>query len=281
MGKVVQNYGRVFRLLGRGALIFCALRLWSCAGAWLGAPRSAVHVQLPPREDDGFVAPDAQGWGEAAGLRFLERVRGGGDPREPLPLFVMLHGLGDRPSEDWFADLEWPVRVVLPQAPLPEGTGFAWFKTRVSDRREHALAAEVRDVGERVARLLDALRRRRPTRGRAILAGFSQGAIVTYQVALTHPEVISVAHPVAAMLPKELWPTAPVRSGPMTRIRAAHGTTDEIIPIEKHRALADYLKHTGHRIELTEFPEVAHELGGSMDLFMHEVLMTAFWRAPP
>src|SRR5688500_3007749 len=60
----------------------------------------AATPTAPPAEAEAppFQAPDAAGWGRAAGLRYLERCLGGARPDDALPLVIMIHGLGDRPS---------------------------------------------------------------------------------------------------------------------------------------------------------------------------------------
>src|SRR5689334_18699335 len=84
---------------------------------------------LPAEARAPFEAPGRDGWGRAGSLRYLERVLGGGDPAQPLPMVVMIHGMGDAPRLDWFTaadEIKVPLRLIMPQAPTPYYDGFSW-----------------------------------------------------------------------------------------------------------------------------------------------------------
>lgn len=228
--------------------------------------KAARPVTNPPGEI--FAPPARDGFGRAGALRYLERCLGGADPREPLPMVVMIHGLGDRPRHDWFGAADavtTPMRLIMPQAPTPHHGGFAWFPFRVGDNEPRALARGIAAAADELARSIALLRARRPTVGRPIVAGFSQGGMLSYALALRHPELIELSHPIAGLLPEPLWPANGPSGKRFPRIAAMHGDADRIVPIEPARRLHAHLRDLGYEAELREFAGVAHHMTPAME----------------
>ena len=233
------------------------------------AAEPAVATKEPRREPSRpagapFVAPDADGWGTAGELRYLEVVKGGGRADQALPLVVMIHGLGDRPRDVWISETPMPMRVVMPQAPLPHGGGFSWFAYRAGDNDPAALAAGIARAAGQLAVALELLVQHRPTRGKPIVGGFSQGGMLSYALAVLHPTTLRAAYPVSGMLPRPLWPAAGPEPGQGVPIRAMHGDADRIVPIAPARALVSHLTAKGYDAQLQEFRGVGHRITGAM-----------------
>ena len=53
--------------------------------------------------------------------------------------------------------------------------------------------------------------------GKVVVTGFSQGGMLSYALALHHPELIEYALPISGMLPEVLWPTTPPPSAASAR----------------------------------------------------------------
>jgi phospholipase/carboxylesterase len=229
--------------------------------------RAAQTAATGAARDEAFAAPDASGWGRAAGLKYLERTLGGGDPTSPMPMLILIHGLGDRPSRDWFtgADaIDTPLRLIMPQAPTPKYEGFAWFPFRVGDNEPDALARGIATAADRLARAITSLQAERPTLGQPIVAGFSQGGMLSYALALRHPQLVALSHPISGMLPEPLWPEGKPAHESFPRIAAMHGDADAIVPIDAARRLTAHLRKLGHDAELREFAGVAHTIDAAM-----------------
>jgi len=223
---------------------------------------SAKPTQPAPPAD--FQPPDAAGWGRAGELRYLEVVKGGASADQKLPLVVMIHGLGDRPRDVWVEQSGVPMRVVMPQAPEPHGDGYAWFPYRVGDNDPVQLARGVAHAAGQLARALELLAQGRPTAGRPIVGGFSQGGMLSYALAILHPQVLGEAYPISGMLPRPLWPAAgPVVARPLP-IRAQHGDADEVVSIAPARALGKHLRALGYDMTLQEVPGVGHRITPEM-----------------
>ena len=142
-------------------------------------------------------------------------------------VIIALHGLGDRPED--FASLARPwaglATLLIPAGPDPWGKdGHSWFPIRAIEDSP-ALAEGVRRSADRVATLI--LGRTQPE-DEVVVTGFSQGGMLSFALAVLHPEAVDLAIPLGGMLPSSLLPThIPAGAAP---IRALHGAADSRVP---------------------------------------------------
>jgi len=209
------------------------------------------------------VALAARAPARAQPLPYIELVTGGAAAGAELPLIIALHGRGDT-AEDFaplFRELSARARVAILRPPHPWGGGQAWFLAAQAhlENRE-ATAAELLGLADRVVATAEAIRAARPTRGRTIVMGFSQGAMLTWAVALKHPREVAAAFPVAGFLFPEMLARTPVDARAMPPIVAFHGDADALVPLAEDRKGVRLLEKRGVRVELREFPGVGHGL---------------------
>ena len=201
--------------------------------------------------------------------------RGGGDG----PMVVLLHGFG-APGDD-LVDLasyvEAPpgTRWVFPAAPLalggPYGDGRAWWMIDLA-RLEREVAAgrpvdralEVPDglAAARAALLevLAALARDLGRRDeRTVLGGFSQGAMLTVDVALHAPApVAGLALMSGTLVAETIWaPRAAALAG--VTVFQSHGTRDPLLAFAGAERLRDFMLAAGAEVGFMPFPG-GHEL---------------------
>jgi phospholipase/carboxylesterase len=238
------------RLAARAALLLAALLLTACE-------RSAPEPAPPPA---ATAAPAASGPPEAAGVRYLERLTGGASADEPLPLVVAMHGLGDRPEAfaPVYTSLPARARLIVPYGE-PWNEGFSWFPPGSLDDPAR-LADGTARAADRVAAMIEVLSRTRPTRGKAIVTGFSQGGMLSFTLAVRHPELVAAAFPVGGLLAPALVPA----SWPMGKVAppllAFHGEADERVPIARARASVEALRALGLDARLSSYPGVGHAI---------------------
>lgn len=178
---------------------------------------------------------------------------------------VAVHGLGDVPGSllDLVRGCTARVRVVAPRGPIRHGEGFSWFETQFSEEGASASGADVAAASDRLAVLIDGIAQQRNTVGKPILTGFSQGGMLSFAVAVRHPESIAAAFPLAGALPTDLLPTAaPSGGGPP--IRALHGDADPVLPIAPTRALVRQLDAQGWDATLRVFAGTEHAVPPAM-----------------
>ena len=218
------------------------------------------------------AAPVARAADEAPGeaLDYIEVVTADAEADAPLPMIVAVHGLGDRPEsfQLLFARLDVAARVILPRGPVGYGEdGYSWFPMRRGSGDDDGFVRGVRQSAGRVASLVATLVAKRPTVGKPVVTGFSQGGIMSFALATLHPETVAAAVPVAGFLPQELWPepTATVQpQAGLPMVLALHGEKDGVIPLDRARWTVEVLKTRGYKAELRSYPNVSHTVSRDM-----------------
>lgn len=243
-------------------------------------PESPAPTEAPAGADT-FTPPGPDGYGRAGSLRYLEHVLGGA-PEATLPMVVVIHGLGDSPGPHWLdlVQLRRPARLIMPEGPTPYMGGFAWFPFRARDNDPKQLASGISAAAERLAEALAILQQKRPTRGLPIVTGFSQGGMLSFALALRHPERLRLALPISGLLPEPLWPTAPA-TGKIPPILALHGTADELVPFPPTERLVAHLKAQRYDATLVAYEGVGHSISDAMRARVGSTLNEALADAKP
>jgi phospholipase/carboxylesterase len=110
----------------------------------------------------------------------------------------------------------------------------------------------------------------RPTAGKPIIAGFSQGGALTYTIAVRHPTAIAAAIPVSGWFPRSILPAA--RLPRVAPVYAFHGDADPRVPVRMARDAKANLEAIGIPVTLREFSGVAHTIPASERSAIFEVL---------
>jgi phospholipase/carboxylesterase len=215
--------------------------------------------------------PTAEASAPDAGLEFVEMITGGANTSETLPMIVAIHGLGDRPEalRMLFDGFESRARVILPRAPSVWGDGHSWFEVDPRRGADSVRAEALASAESLLAAHLAAWTRTRPTIGKPIVTGFSQGGMLSFLLAVRHPELIDRAYPLGGWLPESLWPP-PERARAIAPILAFHGAEDRVVPHAATAAMVAAWKQRGLRVDLISEPGVAHFVSRKM----HASLLT-------
>ncbi len=146
--------------------------------------------------------------GKIGAFSYLEVILGDiYSPDDAMPLVVLLHGRGGRasvPQGPFRNDV--PIRLFIPQAPDPLGDGFTWLATWTNSGKTQLLTRSLSARADQLAPAIEAFSRMRPTLGKPILVGFSQGGIMSFTLATRYPKMFSAAFPIAGWLPPALYP---------------------------------------------------------------------------
>lgn len=170
------------------------------------------------------------------------------DASKPAPLIIALHGFGGTAAA--FAD-EWKkvaadngAILMAPQALNTAGAGYQWGNVDEAD-------AVV------MAALEYAMKNHKIDPAKVVISGFSQGGMVTYAVAMRHPDKFCGAVPICG-----LWTNVtPPAKGPKFFIMV--GGEDQGLSSNKEAAAS--LEKAGYSANLAVYPGVGHALPSNRD----------------
>jgi phospholipase/carboxylesterase len=191
---------------------------------------------------------------------------------QPRATVIVLHGLGADGNdfvpfaEELKLGAVGPVRYVFPHAPVMPVTinnGYrmrAWYDILGSELVRREDEAGLRQSMAAVGALLDREKERGMPAERTVLAGFSQGCAMALLTGLRHKERLAGICGMSGYLPLAAT-TEAERSDAnrLTPIFLAHGTWDNVVPIERGQASRDALRALGHDVRWNEYP-MAHSV---------------------
>jgi len=184
----------------------------------------------------------------------------------PSHSVIWMHGLGADGSDfvPIVRELKLPplgIRFIFPHAPMRPVTingGFvmrAWYDIVVQDLVRQEDERGIRDSQELVGQLIEKEIGRGIPTNRIVLAGFSQGGVITLQAGLRYSKrlagllALSCYLPLAATLEKER--SAANQDVPLF---IGHGTTDDIVPLKRGTDARDALAKLGYKPEFHQYP---------------------------
>ncbi|OYQ43817.1 phospholipase [Flavobacterium cyanobacteriorum] len=180
--------------------------------------------------------------------------------KEKNPLLLLLHGYGSN-EEDLFSfavHLPDDYFIVSARAPHPlPPHGNAWYAINF-DAAMNKFSDEVQAVQSRdlIGKFIDELVAGYPVdKSRITLIGFSQGAILSYAVALSYPEKVERVAALSGYLNTEII-NYNHSSEKLSKLRffISHGIVDQVIPVEWARKAPEILKGIVPGVEYHEYP---------------------------
>lgn len=187
-----------------------------------------------------------------------------GERREPPPLLLLLHGVGSN-EEDLFAlspYLDRRFLIVSARAPVTlDYGGYGWFRIDFTPR---GMTADVEQAKRSLGMLpgfIDQLvDTYRADAGRVYLAGFSQGAMMSLALLVTHPEKVAGVVAMSGRLPEQVLEREPNRDALTGKpVLITHGLYDPVLPVEQGRAAREYLETLPVDLTYREYP-MGHEV---------------------
>ncbi len=180
--------------------------------------------------------------------------------KEQNPLIILIHGYGSN-EEDLFSfapELPDDYYVVSVQAPYQVPPyGFAWyaitFDADMNKFSDDDQAMESRDL---LVEFIDELAAKYPIDTNNInLIGFSQGAILSYAIAVTYPEKINKVAALSGYFnPDIMTAKEDLSAYNHLKIFGSHGSVDQVIPVEWARKSSTFLEPLQIPFEYKEYP---------------------------
>lgn len=179
-------------------------------------------------------------------------------------MLLLLHGVGSNEHDliQLAPYLDPRFFVVSARAPITLAPGmYAWFEVQLDPVRPIINPQQAESSREKLLTFIDkAIETYRIDPLRVYLMGFSQGAIMSFSVSLTHPEKMAGIVAMSGRVLPEIVPhiAAPeaLRDLP---IFVAHGTEDQVLPIHHGRAARELLQRLPVALTYREYP-IGHQI---------------------
>jgi phospholipase/carboxylesterase len=233
-------------------LLIAATTLLIAAGCHDDAAKAQKQETKPERQRDGTF--------QIEGTRYIEAMAGDAEQSETLPMIVFIHGNKSKPEKfrSKLRAMTMKARLILPYGPLVATKGFGWFPTGTGAHDKHAeLAAAMPPIEAKTLKFIAAVRASRPTKGKVILAGMSQGSELAYGLVLHQPDMFAAACLVSGQLP----PESIDKAGPGAKppIHAFHGDADDTVDLADDQRTIAELKKMGFPADLRVLPGGKHK----------------------
>ena len=190
---------------------------------------------------------------------------------ETTPVLFLLHGYGSH-EEDLFSFVNYlpeEYLIISLRAPLTLGFGgYAWYSIHFNEQQDKwSDDDEAKTAQEIILHNIDYHLEQFKLEGQKVsLLGFSQGAILSWAVGLSHPERIEKIIALSGYVNEDIFGYA--KEGlDQLRIFSSHGTEDPTLPVdwarkgialvEKKEINVDYKEYpTGHGINPENFADL-------------------------
>ncbi|WP_449440892.1 alpha/beta hydrolase [Pseudomonas migulae] len=183
------------------------------------------------------------------------------------PLVIFLHGYGSN-EQDLFGikdQLPAQYNFLSVRAPMVMEEGsYQWFRKK----GEGAYNGETDDLKASGQVLLDfisqAAKKYHTEPNKVFLVGFSQGAIMSYEVALRHPEAVGgIAALSGRILPVLKSALKPDEKRQKLAIFIGHGTADKRLPFNDGTEADSLLQSLSLKPEFHAYPGVGHSISAT------------------
>lgn len=189
-------------------------------------------------------------------------------PGKPKACVLLLHGVGG--SEMNLADLavsmDPDTLVVLPRGPLEFAPGqFGWFRVNFTASGPSIVVAEAEQSRQALIRFVGQLQTAYGIAPQTtLIAGFSQGGILSASVALSAPERVAGFAVLSGRILPELEPHL-AKKEQLAHLRSfiAHGEYDSKLPVLWAQRSDQWLSNLGVVHETRLYP-IAHEISATM-----------------
>lgn len=195
-------------------------------------------------------------------LRYLEAAHAEDAGK---PLVILMHGYGG--SEENF----YGIQQLLPdgytylmlRAPLTVRQGaYQWFNQKRGDPAYDGVTDDLRTSTETLARFIaQATDKYRSSPRQVVLIGFSQGAMMSFETGLRHPELVRAIAPLSGRLLPVL--KSQLKDDPRLKglaVFIGHGKADTVVPYRVAPEARDTLQALGVPVRFHSYEGLGHAI---------------------
>jgi phospholipase/carboxylesterase len=181
------------------------------------------------------------------------------------PVLILLHGYGSDERDLFELKNSLPKRflIISARAPyaLPNG-GYEWYESTDASGQHDGNPQQLANSRNLITKFIgQVIEKYKADPAQVYVAGFSQGAIMSYQVGLTAPGRVAGIGVLSGTIYPSLKPLIKNNAAlKMLKIFVAHGTADNRIPFTEGKAAADYLQSLGLKPQFHQYPGMGHTI---------------------
>lgn len=179
---------------------------------------------------------------------------------EKNPLLLLLHGYGSN-EEDLFSfasELPNEYYVISVRAPYDLMYGsYAWYAINFdADENKFSDINQARDSRDLVVTFINEITNTLPIdKNNVTLIGFSQGCILSYAIAVSHPNLVQRVVAMSGYFNSEIAEEHFEKNDfSNLKIFSSHGSVDQVVPVDWARKAEPFLKNLGIDIVYKEYP---------------------------
>lgn len=180
------------------------------------------------------------------------------------PVVILLHGFGSNEADLFGLKGIFPkdFLVISARAPITVQDGaYQWYRNENINGKPDGNQADLDKARLKIVQLLQYVRQKYHTdASRTFLGGFSQGAIMSYEVALTHPGLLKGILVFSGRILPSLRPIAQWKNQDKLNIFIGHGDADDRIPSAAAVDADQYLKDHKITASFHTYPGMAHSI---------------------
>lgn len=198
---------------------------------------------------------------------------------EKAPVLFMFHGYGSDENDlfSFAGELPEELFIISVKAPYPlQPYGNAWYAINFdADQNKFSNNEQAIESRDKIANFIDEALENYPIDAKNIsLLGFSQGTILSYAVALSHPEKIKNLIALSGYVNFDIIADN-FKQNDFSKLSvyASHGSQDQVIPIDWARKAPELLSELNIEHKYSEFP-VGHGVAPQNFMELKEWLRT-------
>jgi len=181
------------------------------------------------------------------------------------PLVIFMHGYGSNELDLFGINFALPkdYNYLSVRAPVSLGDDrYQWFTKNPQSADYDGVTVDLKRSGESLGHFIEQATAKYHTQpSKVYLVGFSQGAMMTYEVALRDPQLVggiaALSGKVLPVLKSELKPAPALKD---LQVFIGHGNADSRVPYSGATEANSYLKTLGLKPQLHSYAGVGHTI---------------------
>ena len=191
-----------------------------------------------------------------------------GERKDGDPIIILLHGMGSNEGGMLkLADIGPPGSTIYSlRAPDTMSPGkYSWYHAILTEGTPSIRFDEAERSRHLILRFIKSVRDQKGGSGaKVIVGGFSQGGVMSYNIGLTAPELVSGIFILGSRLQSEIRThIRPSTELKHLKVFVGHGTDDRMLLLSHAHEAVAYLRHIGLHPSLHEYP-IGHTISPEM-----------------